>query len=72
MQFVQKIIPSSATELRVAEVGTMADEYLKSLLMKMITGLKSDTNKPMNSVFYLEIHISSKRKSQQEQTKPAT
>lgn len=43
----------------------MADEYLKSLLMKMITRLKSDTNKPMSSMFYLERHISSKGKSQQ-------
>lgn len=72
MQLFQKIIPSSTTELRVAEVGTMTDEYLKRLLMKMTTGLKSHTNKPMNSVFYLERLISSKRKSQQEQTKPAT
>lgn len=64
MQLFQKIIPSSTTELRVTEVGTMADEYLKSLLMKMITGLKSDTDKPMNSMFYLERHISSKGKSQ--------
>lgn len=62
MQLFQKIIPSLTTELRVTEVGTMVDEFLKSLLMKMIPGLKSDTNKPMNSMFYLERHTTAKEK----------
>lgn len=62
MQLFQKIIPSLTTELRVTEVGTMADEYLKSLLMKMITDLKSETNKPVNSMFYLERYTTANEK----------